>query len=37
MNANNEIFKRVLDDQDFRNLLADSYVQKVYEHLREAA
>lgn len=37
MDANNEIFKRVLDDQDFRSLLADYYVRKVYEQLREAA
>ena len=34
MDANNEIFKRVLDDQDFRTLLADYYVKKVYERLR---
>jgi type I restriction enzyme R subunit len=37
MDANNEIFKRVLDDPDFRTLLADYYVKKVYEQLREAA
>ncbi|HXH89194.1 MAG TPA: type I restriction endonuclease [Gaiellaceae bacterium] len=37
MDANDEIFKRVLDDQDFRTLLADYYVKKVYEQLREAA
>jgi type I restriction enzyme, R subunit len=37
MDTNNEIFKRVLDDQDFRTLLADYYVKKVYEQLREAA
>jgi type I restriction enzyme R subunit len=27
MDADDEIFKRVLDDQDFRTLLADYYVQ----------
>jgi type I restriction enzyme, R subunit len=37
MDANNEIFKRVLDDEDFRTLLADYYVKKVYEKLRDAA
>ena len=37
MDTNNEIFKRVLDDQDFRTLLADYYVRKVYEQLRDAA
>jgi transposase InsO family protein len=37
MDANDEIFKRVLDDQDFRTLLADHYVKKVYDQLREAA
>jgi type I restriction enzyme, R subunit len=37
MDANNEIFKRVLDDSDFRTLLADYYVKKVYEQLRDAA
>ena len=37
MDANDEIFKCVLDDRDFRTLLADHYVKKVYEQLREAA
>lgn len=36
MDANGEIFKRVLDDKDFRDLLADYYVKKVYDRLREA-
>ena len=36
MDANNDIFKRILDDNDFRTLLAD-YVKKVYAQLREAA
>jgi type I restriction enzyme R subunit len=35
MDANNEIFKRVLDDQDFRAVLADYYVKKVYDGLRK--
>ena len=34
MDANDEIFKRILDDHDFRDLLADYYVKKVYERLR---
>lgn len=37
MDANSDIFKRVLDDADFRSLLADYYVKKVYEELRKAA
>jgi type I restriction enzyme R subunit len=37
MDANNENFKLVLDDPDFRTLLGDYYVKKVYEQLREAA
>ena len=37
MDANDEIFKRILDDDDFRDLLADYYVSKVYEQLRERA
>ena len=36
MDANSEIFKRILDDDDFRELLGDYYVRKVYEQLREA-
>lgn len=28
MDANDEIFKRILDDRDFRDLLADFYVRK---------
>ncbi len=34
MDSNDEIFKRILDDPDFRDLLADFYVRKVYERLR---
>jgi type I restriction enzyme, R subunit len=37
MDANSEIFKRILDDDDFRELLGDYYVKKVYEQLRDAA
>jgi type I restriction enzyme, R subunit len=37
MDANSEIFKRILDDDEFRELLGDYYVRKVYEQLREAA
>ena len=36
MDANSEIFKRILDDQDFRDLLGEYYVRKVYEQLHEA-
>jgi len=37
MDANSEIFKRILDDDDFRELLGGYYVKKVYEQLRETA
>jgi type I restriction enzyme R subunit len=37
MDANSDIFKRILDDDDFRELLGDYYVKTVYEQLREAA
>ena len=37
MDANSDIFKRILDDDDFRELLGDYYVKKVYEQLRDAA
>jgi type I restriction enzyme R subunit len=36
MDANEAIFKRVLDDEDFRRLLTDFYLQRVYERLRGA-
>jgi hypothetical protein len=29
MDANSEIFKRILDDDEFRELLGDYYVRKV--------
>ena len=34
MDANEAIFKRVLDDEDFRQVLADFYVRKMYSRLR---
>jgi type I restriction enzyme R subunit len=34
MDTNDEIFKRILDDADFRDLVANYYVHKVYERLR---
>jgi type I restriction enzyme R subunit len=37
MDANADIFKRILDDDEFRELLGDYYVRKIYEQLREAA
>jgi type I restriction enzyme R subunit len=37
MDANSDIFKRILDDEDFRELLGDYYVNKVYKQLREPA
>jgi type I restriction enzyme R subunit len=37
MDANSEIFKRILDDDEFRELLGDYYVRKVYEQLHAAA
>ena len=35
MDANDEIFKRILDDEEFRAALGDFYLRKVYERLRE--
>ncbi len=37
VDANDEIFKRVLDDEDFRVTLNEFYLRKVYERLQEAA
>jgi type I restriction enzyme R subunit len=37
MDANSEIFKKILDDEDFRELVGDYYVKKVYAQLRDAA
>jgi type I restriction enzyme R subunit len=36
MDANEEIFKRVLDDQEFQQTIADFYLRRVYARLREA-
>jgi type I restriction enzyme R subunit len=35
VDAVDEIYKRVLDDEDFRNTLGEFYLRKVYERLRE--
>ena len=35
MDANEVIFKRILDDPDFKATLGDYYVRKVYDRLRE--
>jgi len=37
VDANDEIFKRVLDDEDFKDALGEFYLRKVYERLREGA
>ena len=37
MDANSEIFKKILDDDDFSEFVRDVYLKKVYEQLREAA
>jgi type I restriction enzyme R subunit len=34
MDANEAIFKRILDDEDFRRVLADFYLRKLYGRLR---
>jgi type I restriction enzyme R subunit len=34
MDANEAIFKQILDDRDFQDMLADFYVRKVYSRLR---
>ena len=36
MDSNEAIFKRILDDDDFRELLADFYLKKMYQRLRRA-
>ncbi len=33
VDANDEIFKRILDDDDFRLTLGEFYLRKVYERL----
>ena len=35
--TNDEIYKRILDDEDFRATLGEFYLRKVYERLREPA
>lgn len=35
MDSNEEIFKRILDDEDFQDVLANYYLAKVYDRLRE--
>ena len=34
MDANEEIFKKILDDSEFQTMIADFYVRKVYSRLR---
>jgi type I restriction enzyme, R subunit len=35
VDANDEIYKKILDDEDFRATVGEFYVRKVYERLRE--
>ncbi len=35
--ANDEIYKRILDDEDFRETIGEFYLRKVYERLREGS
>ena len=37
MDSNEAIFKKILDDDDFRDLLADFYLRKMYARLRHEA
>ncbi len=37
MDANQSIFKQVLDDQEFQDILKDFYVRKMYTRLRTEA
>ena len=37
MDANSEIFKKILDDDDFSEFVRNVYLKKVYDHLRDAA
>lgn len=34
VDANEEIFKKILDDQDFREALGEFYLRKVYQRLQ---
>jgi type I restriction enzyme R subunit len=36
IDANDEIYKKILDDEDFRTTLGEFYLRKVYERLRQA-
>lgn len=36
VDANDEIFKKILDDDDFRSIIGKYYLQRVYGRLREA-
>jgi type I restriction enzyme R subunit len=35
MDSNEAIFKQILDDADFRDVLAEFYLRKMYDRLRE--
>ena len=37
VDANEEIFRRILDDQDFRATLGEFYLRKVYERLQASS
>jgi type I restriction enzyme R subunit len=37
VDANDEIYKKILDDEEFRSTLGEFYLRKVYERLREDA
>lgn len=37
VDANDEIYKKILDDEDFRATLGEFYLRKVYERLRDRA
>ena len=34
MDGNDAIFKQILDDHDFREILSDFYLRKVYSRIR---
>ena len=36
MDSNDEIYKKVLDDQTFQEALMDLYAAKLYQRLRDA-
>jgi hypothetical protein len=37
VDANDEIYKKILDDEDFRATLGEFYLRKVYERREPAA